>query len=154
MTSIFNQEELVAAGKSLVETASSLKSTKAEFDAAAGPHKAAIAEIKKVFDPKLEEYGERDKILRDAVLAYLEAMRVLRDECIASGRVPPHAPEIPLGLSLRRVAGFEVVDPGTVPEEFWRIDEKAVRAALEANAELDIPGVARTEYDTLVVRTA
>ena len=149
---IFTQDDLNAAGKTLVETEHALKTTKSDFDAAVEPFKAEITKVKAEYDPVLLGFSEQSQNLRSAVLAYLDAMRTLRDECIAAGQTPPHTPELPLGLSLRKVTGHEILDPTRIPLNYWCIDERAIKKALENDAELEIPGVERTERDTLVVR--
>jgi len=152
MTAIFTQDDLNVAGKTLVETEHALKTTKNDFDAAVEPFKAEITKVKEKYDPVLLGFSEQSQNLRSAVLAYLDAMRTLRDECIAAGQTPPHTPELPLGLSLRKVTGHEILDPKRIPFVYWCIDERAIKKALENDAELEIPGVERTERDTLVVR--
>lgn len=88
-----------------------------------------LLKLKSAFDQHFKVLAEpilkADKILRDKVLAY------------GKGKI-------------RRSWDFEIINEAEVPDLYWSIDEKKIKAIIQAGA-TDIPGIRIFQKESLIV---
>lgn len=95
-----------------------------------------------------EQYELAERILKDKISAHLQAAKELEAEVVQQtqthdqlGVVALAAP-VAEGVSERTYYDFVIEDPSQVPDTFWVIDEKALRAYIKATkGKTPVPGV-------------
>lgn len=173
-TKVTNQDELKDVSDRIKKVKSLKKLITEKKDAYVAPAKAIIAEAKLQYDPFINECERAEEVLKGKASVYLieesRKAREAQDKIAAkveSGYIKPETAikklealpetktsvntgESSLKMNKRKVA--KITDPTKVPDEFWVIDEVAVRKEAlirEKSGAEQIPGVTIEEEVSL-----
>lgn len=157
-----------------------IKKVKATKDLFAKPLRDQVAAINAMFAPYLERLDgiaeqadalviewrktkmmleakkEREQIEKEAKQAVREgdvsSLQSLQQEHQAVSEVAPKKIETNYGNAhFRKYWRFEIVKDSLIPDEFWMVDEKKIKAAIETGA--IVPGVRSWQEDKPIVKT-
>lgn len=108
-----------------------------------------------------EPYERAEDVLRRKISGYLDASKAAEREAMAASTnavdlvLATEAAPTLKGLGARAVYEATVTDPVLVPDEYWVIDEKRIKAVVKAaKGRIEIPGVMITSKTGLTVTAA
>jgi hypothetical protein len=154
---VTTREQYAFAAEVVRDVATTLAEVEAERVKITKPQYEAWRATNDLFSRVRKRYEEGDAILREKMETYLaeeKARERLLLQEVASGNVEALAvmgeasPTVD-GISERKKVSFEVVDEALVPDEYWVLDEKAIRAAVKSGVK--IPGVKTINGTSLAV---
>lgn len=157
--SINNKEDYAFAAELARDVKTQLAQIEAERKRIVGPQYEAWKAANDLFSRVREKYEVAEKILKEKMGLFLAAEKaremallaeVAKGDVTALALAAEAAPTAQ-GVSERKNVTFEVVDPNAVPDEYWELNLKAIRAAVKAGAV--IPGV-RVSVETTVAVSA
>lgn len=122
------------------------------------PMNEALRNTNALFKSVREQYEMTERILKDKLAAHLIEAQAAESDALkntenhdALGLVAMAAP-VAQGVSLRTYFDYEIVNIEMVPDTFWVIDEKALRAYIKATkGRVAIPGVNIVEKKDVAV---
>ena len=132
----------------LAESRRELRAFHVRLDAATFDARAALAAAGEPFVAEREELTEDEALAQAEAEEAIEAFEEARRRVLFFGRECPRA-TMPEGVSIKWLEAPKVVDRDAIPEEFWDIDAKKLKAAF--NDGLAIPGVGILRKPSIVV---
>lgn len=144
---INNKDEYAHAAEIARDVKTQLKLIEDERKRIAGPQYEAWKATNDLFSRVREKYALAEKILKEKMSAFLAAEKAREMALLAEAArgdvtalaLAAEAAPTAQGISERQNVTFEVVDSNLVPDEYWELNEKAIRAAVKAG--VSIPGV-------------
>jgi len=178
--SLTSPDEEAATIELLAAVKKEIKKVKATKDLFAKPLRDQVAAINAMFAPYLDRLDEiavradnlviawrktemmrqakqeREQIEKDAKQAVragdVSSLQSLQQEHQAVSEVAPKKIETNYGNAhFRKYWKYEIVKESLIPDEFWMVDEKKIKAAIETGA--IVPGVRSWQDDKPIVRT-
>lgn len=156
---ITSKEDYAYAAEIARDVKTQLAQIETERKRIAGPQYEAWKATNDLFSRVREKYVVAEKVLKDKMALFLAAEKAREMALLAEAAkgdvtalaLAAEAAPTAQGVSERKRVTFEVVDPAAVPDEYWMLNDKAIRAAVQAGAQ--IPGV-RVSVETTVAVSA
>lgn len=148
---VASQADLDFASELLVSVKAKHKAFEERRTAITKPILAAKREVDALFSPVLKPLETAEGILKEKVGAYAIAREQERRQLMASGETNPAAlapVELVVGVSVKELWDFEVLDAGAVPRRYLTVDRAQVLMSLGE----DIPGIRFFKRGQVAVR--
>lgn len=156
---VTNKEEYAFAAEVARDVKTQLSLIETERKRITGPQYEAWKAANDLFSRVREKYEIAERVLKERMSHFLAAEKAREMALLAEAAhgdvtalaLAAEAAPTAKGVSERQQVTFEVVDPSLVPDAYWILNDKAIRAAVKAGVQ--IPGV-RVMVETTVAISA